>query len=51
MAESNEEQNESNLDYDIVALQSIRAADLRNYPNHTAYIWGKTTLHLVVNFL
>ena len=34
--------DESNLGYDIVALQSSRAADVRNYPNHTAYIWGKT---------
>ena len=32
----------SNSDYNIVASQSSRAADVRNYPNHRAYIWGKT---------
>ena len=32
----------SNSDYDIVASQGSRAADVRNYPNHRAYIWGKT---------
>ena len=32
----------SNSDYDIVASQGNRAADVRNYPNHRAYIWGKT---------
>ena len=34
--------DESNSDYDIVASQGSRAADVRNYPNHRAYIWGKT---------
>ena len=34
--------DESNSDYNIVASQGSRAADVRNYPNHTAYIWGKT---------
>ena len=34
--------DESNSDYDIVASHSSRAADVRNYPNHRAYIWGKT---------
>ena len=32
----------SNSDYNMVASQSSRAADVRNYPNHRAYIWGKT---------
>ena len=32
----------SNSDYNIVASQSSRAADVRNYPNHRAYIWGRT---------
>ena len=32
----------SNSDYNIVASQGSRAADVRNYPNHRAYIWGKT---------
>ena len=32
---------ESNPDYDIVASQASRAADVQNYPNHRAYIWGK----------
>ena len=32
----------SNSDYNVVASQSSRAADVRNYPNHRAYIWGKT---------
>ena len=34
--------DESNSDYNIVASQGSRAADVRNYPNHRAYIWGKT---------
>ena len=34
--------DESNSDYNVVASQSSRAADVRNYPNHRAYIWGKT---------
>ena len=34
--------DKSNPDYDIVASQASRAADVRNYPNHRAYIWGKT---------
>ena len=34
--------DESNPDYDIVASQASRAADVQNYPNHKAYIWGKT---------
>ena len=34
--------DESNSDYDIVASQGSRAADVRNYTNHTAYIMGKT---------
>ena len=34
--------DESNSDYDIVASQGSRAADVRNYANHRAYIWGKT---------
>ena len=34
--------DESNLDYDVVASQGSRAADVRNYTNHRAYIWGKT---------
>ena len=33
---------ESNPDYDIVASQASRAADVQNYPKHKAYIWGKT---------
>ena len=32
----------SNSDYNIVASQSSRAADVRNYPNHRAYVWGRT---------
>ena len=32
----------SNSDYNVVASQASRAADVRNYPNHRAYIWGKT---------
>ena len=32
----------SHSDYNIVASQGSRAADVRNYPNHRAYIWGKT---------
>ena len=50
---------ESNSDYDIVALQSIRAADVRNYTVPiTRHTFGakhleliKQTLHLVVDFL
>ena len=34
--------DESNSEYGIVASHSSRAADVRNYPNHRAYIWGKT---------
>ena len=34
--------DESNSYYDIVASQGSRAADVRNYANHGAYIWGKT---------
>ena len=34
--------DESNPDYNMVASQSSRAADVRNYPNHRAYIWAKT---------
>ena len=34
--------DESNSDYDVVASQGSRAADVRNYANHRAYIWGKT---------
>ena len=34
--------DESNSDYDIVASQASRAADVQNYPKHKAYIWGKT---------
>ena len=30
--------DESNPDYDIVASQASRAADVQNYPNHRAYI-------------
>ena len=26
----------------MVASQGRHAADVRNYPNHRAYIWGKT---------
>ena len=32
----------SNSDYDIVAPIGSRVADVRNYPNHQAYIYGKT---------
>ena len=32
----------SNSDYNVVASQASRAADVRNYPNHKAYIWAKT---------
>ena len=31
-----------NSDYDIVASQSSRAGDVRNYPRHRAFIYGKT---------
>ena len=34
--------DESNPDYDIVASQASRAADVQNFPKHRAYIWGKT---------
>ena len=34
--------DESNSNYDVVASQRSRAADVRNYANHRAYIWGKT---------
>ena len=34
--------DESNSDYDVVASQGSRAADVQNYANHRAYIWGKT---------
>ena len=34
--------DESNSDYGVVASQGSRAADVRNYANHRAYIWGKT---------
>ena len=34
--------DETNSDYDIVASQGSRATDVQNYPNHIAYIWGKT---------
>ena len=29
-------------DYDVVASYSQRRSDVTNYPNHRAYIWGKT---------
>ena len=32
----------SNSDYNVVASQSSRAACVRKYPNHRAYIWCKT---------
>ena len=32
----------SHSDYNRVASQGSRATDVRNYPNHRAYIWGKT---------
>ena len=31
----------SNSGYNVVASQGRHAADVRNYPNHRAYIWGK----------
>ena len=34
--------DESNSDYNVVASQGSRAADVRRYTNHRAYIWGKT---------
>ena len=34
--------DEYNSDYNIVASQSSRAADVRNYPSHRAFIHGKT---------
>ena len=32
----------SNSDYNVVSSQGSRTADVRNYPNHRAYVWGKT---------
>jgi len=34
--------DESNSDYNVVASQGSRAADVRRYTNHRAYIFGKT---------
>ena len=34
--------DQHNSDYNIVASQSSRAADVRNYPSHRAFIHGKT---------
>ena len=34
--------DESNSDYDIVASNDSRVADVRNYPSHQAYIYSKT---------
>ena len=34
--------DEYNSDYDIVASYSQRRTDVRNYPYHKAYIWGRT---------
>ena len=34
--------DEHNSDYNIIASQSSRAADVRNYPSHRAFIHGET---------